>query len=120
MIFFLDFSLSLGDFQELLILFLSFQENKRQFLSRKVILFHLFGCTKYGDTRGLDSVQFLAALNICFGRNRTLSKDVMSKSFHNLSMQALSLTGNSIMLKFDAIKKLNKNLQKKGSFFILV
>ena len=64
----------------------------------------------YGDTRGLVSVHFLAALNIYFGGNRALSKDVTSEFFHNHSMKTLSISNNSIVLKFDAIKKLNKNI----------
>ena len=64
----------------------------------------------YGDTRGLVSVHFLAALNIYFGGNRALSTDVMSEFFHNHSMKTLSISNNSIVLKFDAIKKLNKNI----------
>ena len=64
----------------------------------------------YGDTRGLVSVHFLAALNIYFGGNRALSKDVMSEFFHNHSMKTLSISNNSIVLKFDAIKKLDKNI----------
>ena len=73
----------------------------------------------------LVSVHFLAALNIYFGGNRALSKDVMSEFFHNLSMPALSISEDSIVLKFDATKKLNKNIndsvnadihvQKKGA-----
>ena len=68
---------------------------------------------------------FLAAINIYFGGNRALSKDVMSDFFHNLSMPALSISEDSIVLKFDATKKLNKNIndsvnadihvQKKGA-----
>ena len=64
----------------------------------------------YGDTRGLVSVHFLAALNIYFGGNRALSEDVMSEFFHNHSMKTLCISNNSIVLKFDAIKKLNKNI----------
>ena len=49
----------------------------------------------------------------------------MSEFFHNLSMPALSISEDSIVLKFDATKKLNKNIndsvnadihvQKKGT-----
>lgn len=60
--------------------------------------------------RGLVSVYFLDALNIYFGGNSALSKDVMSKFFHNLSMQALSISGDLVVLKFDAMKNLNKNI----------
>ena len=75
----------------------------------------------------LVSVHFLAALNIYFGGNRALSKDVMSEFLHNLSMQTLSISDDSIVLKFDVIKKLNNNinnlinskihLQKNGAVF---
>ena len=40
----------------------------------------------YGDMRGLVSLHFLAAINIYFDGNIALSKNVMSKFFHNLSM----------------------------------
>ena len=39
-----------------------------------------------------------------------ISKNAMSESFHNLSMQALSKSDDAILIKFDAINKLNKNL----------
>ena len=70
-------------------------------------------------------MHFLAALNIYFGGNRPLSKDVFSEFFHSISMQTLSISDDSIVLKFDVIKKLNKNIndlincniyfQKKGA-----
>ena len=34
----------------------------------------------------------------------------MSEFFHNLAMQALSKPGDTIVIKFDAIKVLNKSL----------
>ena len=64
----------------------------------------------YDDMRGLVSVHFLVALNIYFGGNSTLPKDVMSKFFHSLSMQAMSISDDSIVLQFNAMKKLNKNI----------
>ena len=39
-----------------------------------------------------------------------ISKDAMSEFFHNLSMQAVSKSDNAILIKFDAINKLNKSL----------
>ena len=74
----------------------------------------------YGDRRGLVSVHFLAALNIYFGENRALSKDTISEFFHNLSLQALSKSDDSIVVKFDALKNLNKNIymQKKRAVII--
>ena len=75
--------------------------------------------------RGLVSVHFLAARNIYFGGNRALSKNVMSEFFHNLSMQTLSISDDLIVLKSDALKRFNKNIndlidtnihmQKKGA-----
>ena len=50
---------------------------------------------------------FLGILNICSGGNRALSNNVMSKLFHNLSM---SISGDLVVLKFDAMKNLNKNI----------
>ena len=67
----------------------------------------------YGDLRGLVSVHFLAPLNIYFGGNRTLCKDVMSEVFHNLSIKALSISDYSNLLKFNAVKKFNKNITYK-------
>ena len=39
-----------------------------------------------------------------------ISKSTMSEFFHNLSMQALSKSDDTIVIKFDAIKRLNKSL----------
>ena len=79
----------------------------------------------YGDMRGLVSMHFLVAINIYFGGNVALSKYVLSEFFHNLSMQTLNISDDSIVLKFDALKGLNKNvndlidtnihMQKKGA-----
>ena len=70
----------------------------------------LYQNCNYGDTRGLVCMHFLAALSIYFGGNSTLSNNVMSTLFHNISTQALSISDHSIKLKFDAIKELNKNI----------
>ena len=39
-----------------------------------------------------------------------VSKNAMSKFFHNLSIEALSKSDDLILIKFDAISKLNKSL----------
>ena len=39
-----------------------------------------------------------------------ISKNAISEFFHNLSMQALSKSGDIIVIKFDAINVLNKSL----------
>ena len=98
----IDFSLPLGYSLHLTILL----------LSSLATLFHLLNCTKFssGGTRGLACVQFLAALNIHLSGDKTISKDAMREFFHNLSMQALSKSDDLILLKFDAINRLNKRM----------
>ena len=44
-----------------------------------------------GDTYGLASVQFLAALNIFIGGQKYPSRYAMTELFHNLTMQALDI-----------------------------
>ena len=63
-----------------------------------------------GKARGLVCVHFLAALNVHFGGDKMVSKNAMSEFFHNLSMQALSKSDDAILIKFNAINKLNKSL----------
>ena len=63
-----------------------------------------------GNARELLWVHFLPALYVHLGDDKIISKDRMSKSFPNLSMQALSKFDDAILIKFDAINKLNKSL----------
>ena len=44
--------------------------------------------------------------------NKTISKNVMSEFFHNLSMQALSRDDHRTEIRFDAITALNASLKK--------
>ena len=60
---------------------------------------------------GIAAVHFLAALNIFFGGEKSLSKDVMTELLHNLSYQALNFENTKVKIKFDQIIKLNKNLK---------
>ena len=60
---------------------------------------------------GLAATQFLAAMNIYFGSDKTISQNVMSEFFHNLSLQALSIDNDSVKNKFDVIITLSKNLK---------
>ena len=57
-----------------------------------------------GNARGLLCVHFLAVLNVHLGGYKMLSKNAMSEFFHNLSMQALSRSGDTNVVKFDVIK----------------
>ena len=63
-----------------------------------------------GNARGLVCVHFLVALNVHLGGDKMVSKNAMNEFFHNLSMQALSKSDDAILMKFDAINKLNKSL----------
>ena len=65
---------------------------------------------KSGNTRGLVCVHFLAPLYVHLRGDKMISKSTMSEFFHNLSMQALSKSDDTIVIKFDAIKRLNKSL----------
>ena len=60
---------------------------------------------------GIAAVHFLAALNIFFGGEKDLSRDVMTELLHNLSYQALNFENTKVKIKFDQIIKLNKNLK---------
>ena len=60
---------------------------------------------------GIAAVHFLAALNIFFGGEKSLSQDVMTELLHNLSYQALNFENTKVNIKFDQIIKLNKNLK---------
>ena len=61
---------------------------------------------------GLAAIQFIAALNIYFGGDKNISKNVMSEFFHNMSLQALTIDDDSVEIEFDAIVQLNKNLKR--------
>ena len=64
-----------------------------------------------GPSYGLAAVQFIAALNIYFGGNKELSRNVMSEFLHNMSLQALTIDNDSVEIKFDEIIELNKDLK---------
>ena len=74
-----------------------------------------------GNTGGLVCAQLLAALNVHLGGENEISNDAISVFFHKLSMQVLSRINKNILLKFDAINKLNKSinnlLQSEFLFF---
>ena len=62
------------------------------------------------NAAGLVCVHFLATLHAHLGDDKIISKDAKSESFHNLSMQALSKSGDAILIKFVVINKLNESL----------
>ena len=64
-----------------------------------------------GPSYGLAAVQFIAALNVYFGGDKELSRNVMSEFFRNMSLQALTIDDDSIEIGFDEIIELNKNLK---------
>ena len=66
----------------------------------------LFQNMKATDARALVSIQALAALNIHFGGDKTISKNALSAFLHNLSFQALSKETDDIYLNFDNVSEL--------------
>ena len=68
---------------------------------------------KYSNTQcyGLASVQFISALNVFFGGEKNLSKNVMSEFLHNLSLQALTIDDDKIEIQFYEIEELSRNLK---------
>ena len=54
-----------------------------------------------GNTRGLVCIHFLAALNVHLGGDKMISKNAISeffRFFHNLSMQGLSISDDTIVI----------------------
>ena len=62
------------------------------------------------DARGLVSVKFLASFHVYLGGSLNISKKAPTEFYHNLSMQALSISSDQTMLKFDAIVELVKSI----------
>ena len=65
-----------------------------------ISLIELYKNFQMRSVRGLVSVQFLVALNIYLASSAKDSKDVMCQSFHNLSLQALSIEDDRIYITF--------------------
>ena len=66
---------------------------------------------KNSSSYGLASVQFVAALNVFFGGDKELSRNVMSEFLHNLSLQALTIDDDKIEIEFHEIIELNRSLK---------
>ena len=64
-------------------------------------------------SHGLLCTQFLCALIIYLGRDRKIKKNKMSKFFQNLSMQALSKKNSEVLLNFDKVTKLVKEINMR-------
>ena len=73
--------------------------------SQVISPFNLYEKFQSTDLHGLVSVQFLAALNVFMGEDKTISKNAMSEFINNLSMQALSRDDD------EAITELNRSLK---------
>ena len=64
-----------------------------------------------GPSYGLATTDILAAMNLYFDGDKTISQNVMSELFHNFYLQALSIDDDSVKIEFDAIITLSKNLK---------
>ena len=58
------------------------------------------------DAKGLVSLHALAALNIYFGGNRTISQTAYGEFMNNLTYQALSQENDKIFMSFEECTKL--------------
>ena len=80
--------------------------DKSDFISgEKVLLKRMYKLFHSTRSHGIVSMQFLVALNLFFGKKQEISKDALTKVYHNLSLQALSNNEN-IELKFESLTKL--------------
>ena len=70
----------------------------------------LYNRFRASDARELVSVQMLASLHMCLGASPSLSQRTMTEFYHNLSIQALSKSNDSVRLEFVAIVDLVKNI----------
>ena len=88
------------------------QDDIPNFIQATVIISSsdLYNKFKYSDTRGLVSVKFLASFHMYLGGSLNISKKALTEFYHNLSMQALSISSDQAMLKFDAIVELVKSI----------
>lgn len=57
-------------------------------------------------------MQFMAALNIFLDGDSKISKDAICEIFHNLLMQTLSKSDGSVLIKFDSIGLLLKDINE--------
>ena len=53
----------------------------------------------------------MAVLNAFLDSDPKISKDTISEFFHNLSMQAKSKSDDSVLIKFDSISLIAKNIK---------
>ena len=59
-----------------------------------------------GQTKGLVSIQALAALLVHFGGDRIIAKNAMSEWQYNLLFQTLSKENDSLVMQFENVGKL--------------
>ena len=73
--------------------------------------FDIYNKFKNTSCYGLASVQFLSALNVFFGGDKNISRNVMSEYLHNFSLQALTIDDDKWEIQFYEIEELNRNLK---------
>ena len=78
-------------------------------------LYELFLGTR---SHGLVSIQFLAALNLSLGRKEQISKDALTKIYHNLSLQALCKKEN-VEVNFEKVMDLATEINLRLKNLIL-
>ena len=82
--------------------------NKPAFLKTETNLLpaNLYSKFSATDAKGLVSLHALAALNIYFGGNRTISQTAYGEFMNNLTYQALSQENDKIFMSFEECTKL--------------
>ena len=85
-----------------------------KFLKTADIIFPVALYEKFsiGETRELVYMQLMSVLNIFLGGDSKISKDAICEIFHNLLMQTLSKSDGSVLIKFDSIGLLLKNINE--------
>ena len=64
------------------------------------------------DVREVVSVKMLASLHMYFGGSSNVSQRAMTEFYHNVSMQALSISNDNVTLEFDQITDLMTNIAR--------
>ena len=87
---------------------LKFQASMRRF--HPVALYESF---RVGKSHALVCTQSICALNIQLGDDDELSPEATSKFYQNHLMQALSKSNSEILLNFDTISELVRNIKQQ-------
>ena len=95
------------------IIWYMYQNLKSQASLRQVHPVALYERFRVGKSHALVCTQFICALNIQLGDDDELSQEAMSEFYQNHLMQALSKSNSEILLNFDEISQLVRNIKQQ-------